>query len=98
MFGCDNAKLQSQAMAHGHVNSLSPGEARLTAAHQLRPPSMGRGWDYWVRQIEKAGLMPAKTANAAKSRPAPAKRMKPKTVQKKPIQKKPAKPTAQKRR
>ena len=27
VFGCDNAKLQSQAMAHGHVDLLSPGEA-----------------------------------------------------------------------
>jgi ribulose-5-phosphate 4-epimerase/fuculose-1-phosphate aldolase len=59
VFGCDNAKLLSQAIAHGHFDSLSPGEAKLTAAHQLRPPSMGRAWDYWVRQVEKAGLMPA---------------------------------------
>jgi ribulose-5-phosphate 4-epimerase/fuculose-1-phosphate aldolase len=69
VFGCDNAKLQSQAMAHGHVDALSPGEAELTGAHQLRPPSMGRAWDYWVRRIEKAGLMPA----VAKRKSAPAK-------------------------
>ena len=62
VFGCDNAKLHSQAIAHGHVDSLSPGEAKLTSAHQLRPPSMGRAWDYWVRQVEKAGLMPAQRA------------------------------------
>jgi hypothetical protein len=49
------------------VDALSPGEAKLTSAHQLRPPSMGRAWDYWVRQVEKAGLMPAKSAAAAKS-------------------------------
>ena len=67
VFSCDNAKLLSQAIAHGHVDSLSPGEAKLTSAHQLRPPSMGRAWDYWVRQVEKAGLMPAKRAAAAKS-------------------------------
>ncbi len=44
----------------GHVDSLSPGEAKLTSAHQQRPPSTNRAWDYWVRQVEKAGLMPAK--------------------------------------
>jgi HCOMODA/2-hydroxy-3-carboxy-muconic semialdehyde decarboxylase len=61
VFGCDNAKLQSQAMAHGHVDFLSPGEVALTSAHQLRPPSSNRAWNYWVRHVEKAGLMPAKS-------------------------------------
>ena len=75
VFGCDNAKLQSQAMAHGHVDSLSPGEAALTGAHQLRPPSMGRAWDYWVRQVEKAGLMPARrAATPDRAKPKPAKK------------------------
>jgi hypothetical protein len=27
---------------------------------------MGRAWDYWVRQVEKAGLMPARRATPAK--------------------------------
>jgi ribulose-5-phosphate 4-epimerase/fuculose-1-phosphate aldolase len=62
VFTCDNARLQSQAMAHGRVDALSPGEAKLTAAHQSRPPSTNRAWDYWVRQVEKAGLMPAPPA------------------------------------
>jgi hypothetical protein len=61
-------------MAMGRVDTLSPGEAKLTAAHQLRPPSTNRAWDYWVRQVEKAGLMPAKPANAAKRAAAPRKR------------------------
>ena len=65
VFTCDNARLQSQAMAHGRVDALSPGEAKLTSSHQLRPPSTNRAWDYWVRHIEKAGLMPAR--GAAKS-------------------------------
>src|SRR5580692_2499888 len=77
VFGCDNAKLLSQAIAHGHVDSLSPGEAKLTSAHQLRPPSMGRAWDYWVRQVEKADLMPARRATVAK-------RAAPKTAKKSP--------------
>jgi hypothetical protein len=81
VFGCDNAKLLSQAIAHGHVDTLSPGEVKLTSAHQLRPPSQGRAWDYWVRRVEKAGLMPkpAKVAAAsARPRPKPAKTSKPK--------------------
>src|SRR6202035_1105709 len=34
VFASDNCKLQTQAMAMGHVDSLSPGEVKLTAAHQ----------------------------------------------------------------
>ena len=82
VFGSDNCKLQSQAMAHGHVDSLSPGEIKLSAAHSMRPPSLGRAWDYWVRQVEKAGLMPAKSG--AKSSAAAAKRDKPKSAKKSP--------------
>jgi ribulose-5-phosphate 4-epimerase/fuculose-1-phosphate aldolase len=80
VFGCDNAKLLSQAIAHGHVDTLSPGEAKLTSAHQLRPPSQGRAWDYWVRRVEKAGLMPkpVKAAAAVRSKPKAAKTSKPK--------------------
>ena len=70
VFGSDNCKLLAQALAMGHVDSLSPGEAKLTSAHQQRPPSTNRAWDYWVRQVEKAGLMPkapARTAAVAKN-------------------------------
>jgi HCOMODA/2-hydroxy-3-carboxy-muconic semialdehyde decarboxylase len=77
VFGSDNCKLLSQAMAHGHVDSLSPGEIPLTAAHQERPPSTNRAWDYWVRQVEKVGLMPARAA-----RTVAAKRAKPKSARK----------------
>ena len=65
VFGSDNCKLLSRAIAHGHVDALSPGEITLTAAYQERPPSTNRAWDYWVRQVEKAGLMPAARAVAA---------------------------------
>jgi HCOMODA/2-hydroxy-3-carboxy-muconic semialdehyde decarboxylase len=97
VFGSDNCKLLAQAMAMGHVDSLSPGEAKLTAAHQQRPPSTNRAWDYWVRQVEKAGLMPARTANkpaanaASKKNAAPAKRAKTKTPKTKPDKPKSAK-------
>ena len=51
---------------HGHVDSLSPGEIELSAAHSVRPPSTNRAWNYWVRHVEKAGLMPAeKSAKSA---------------------------------
>ncbi len=72
VFSSDNCKLLSQALAHGHVDSLSPGEIKLTAAHQERPPSTNRAWDYWVRQIEKAGLMPANAKASAKPANKPA--------------------------
>ncbi len=65
VFCSDNCKLLSQAIAMGHVDSLSPGEAKLTSAHQLRPPSINRAWDYWVRQVEKARLMPAGSGAAS---------------------------------
>jgi hypothetical protein len=83
VFGSDNCKLLAQAMAMGHVDSLSAGEAKLTSAHQQRPPSTNRAWDYWVRQVEKAGLMPAKTAGktASKKSAAP-KRTSPKSAKK----------------
>jgi HCOMODA/2-hydroxy-3-carboxy-muconic semialdehyde decarboxylase len=77
VFSCDNARLQSQAMAHGHVDSLSPGEIKLSSAHQLRPPSCNRAWNYWVRHVEKAGLMPAPATPRRSA--AAAKRAKPKT-------------------
>ena len=77
VFGSDNCKLLSQAMAHGHVDSLSPGEITLTAAYQERPPSTNRAWDYWVRQVEKAGLMPTARAVAARrTKPKAAKKSK----------------------
>ncbi len=80
VYGCENAVLQSAAMAHGHVDSLSPGEIRLSSEHSVRPPSTNRAWDYWVRHVEKAGLMPAKAG--ARTNAAPAKRGKPKTAKK----------------
>jgi ribulose-5-phosphate 4-epimerase/fuculose-1-phosphate aldolase len=83
VFGSDNCKLLAQAMAMGHVDSLSPGEAKLTSAHQQRPPSTNRAWDYWVRQVEKAGLMPAPAAKtSSRKNAAAAKRAAPKSAKK----------------
>ena len=80
VYGCENAALQSQAMAHGHVDHLSPGEIQLSSEHSARPPSLNRAWDYWVRHVEKAGLMPAKSAakRAAKRQRAKAAAVRPK--------------------
>jgi ribulose-5-phosphate 4-epimerase/fuculose-1-phosphate aldolase len=66
MFGRDNAELQSAAIAHGLVTELSPREIELAIAHAARPAAIDRAWDYWLRQIEKAGLMPARGAAAEK--------------------------------
>jgi ribulose-5-phosphate 4-epimerase/fuculose-1-phosphate aldolase len=76
VFSCHNAKLQSQAMAHGHVDQLSPGEQKITEAGQLGPMPMERAWDYWVRQIEKVGLMPAKGSAKARATAKPAAKRK----------------------
>ena len=79
VYGCENAALQSKAMAHGHVDHLSPGEMKLSSEHSVRPPSTNRAWNYWVHHVVKAGLMPAKAgvkraaAGRAKTK-APAKR------------------------
>ncbi len=82
VYGCENAALQSKAMAHGHVDHLSPGEMKLSSEHSVLPPSTNRAWNYWVRHVEKAGLMPAKastkraaaSARRAKTKRVPAKR------------------------
>jgi HCOMODA/2-hydroxy-3-carboxy-muconic semialdehyde decarboxylase len=79
VFTCDNARLQSQAMAHGRVDALSAGEAKLTSSHQLRPPSTNRAWDYWVRQIESASSPRTKTG----AKRAPAKSARKSTVKSK---------------
>ncbi len=86
VFGCHNAMLQSQAMVHGHVDQLSPGEQELTEAGQLRPMPIERAWDYWVRHVEKAGLMPA--IATAKRKAAPAKAAAKRKTAKKPSAKK----------
>ena len=77
VFGCDNATLQSQAMAHGHVDSSVARRAEADVGAQLRPPSTNRAWDYWVRHVEQAGLMPAKAgAKRAKTQNDPQTRRK----------------------
>ena len=98
VFCSDNCKLLSQAMAMGHVDSLSPGEAALTSAHQLRPPSTNRAWDYWVRQVEKAGLMPAgnRAARGARSAARPTGKTAAATRARTPSAKRPAKRSAAK--
>jgi hypothetical protein len=84
VFACHSAELQTRAMVHGHVSSLSPGEIERSAAHSTRPVSIGRAWDYWVRHVERAGLMPpaAKASRKAPARAAAAKRSKPKSAKK----------------
>jgi ribulose-5-phosphate 4-epimerase/fuculose-1-phosphate aldolase len=92
VYGCENAKLQSAAMAHGHVDSLSPGEIKLSSEHSVRPPSTNRAWNYWVRHVEKAGLMPQPSGRSGAGKKAPAKR-----GAAKPAKKAPAKAKTRKR-
>jgi ribulose-5-phosphate 4-epimerase/fuculose-1-phosphate aldolase len=94
VFGCHNAKLQNAAIAHGHVDQLSVGEQKITEAGQLGPNPIERAWNYWVRQIEKVGLMPAKAA----ARKAAAKTASKKTASKKPSKAKTTKRATKKRR
>jgi hypothetical protein len=69
-------------MAHGHVDSLSPGEIALSSAHSVRPPSINRAWNYWIRHVEKAGLMPAVVGAAKRSGAAATRRSKSKAAPK----------------
>ena len=68
------------------IHRLSTGEQDITEAGQLRPMPIERAWDYWVRHIEKAGLMPEKPAKgkaaAAKTRTQTKTAKKRKTVKK----------------
>jgi ribulose-5-phosphate 4-epimerase/fuculose-1-phosphate aldolase len=64
LFGCDNAKLQSAAIAHGYLTQLSPGEIALSQARSLQPAPMERAWDFGVRHLERAGLMPRPSGRA----------------------------------
>jgi HCOMODA/2-hydroxy-3-carboxy-muconic semialdehyde decarboxylase len=89
VFMCHNAELQTRAMAHGHVGPLSAGEIDRSAAHSLRPASIGRAWDYWVRHVERAGLTPPPPAAVSSKAPA-------RTAAAKQSKAKPAKRTAQK--
>ena len=93
VFTCHNAELQTRAMVHGHVSSLSAGEIDRAAAHSTRPASIARAWDYWVRHVERAGLMPPAVAKSRKApvRAAAAKRSKPKAAKR-------AKPKSKRRR
>jgi HCOMODA/2-hydroxy-3-carboxy-muconic semialdehyde decarboxylase len=64
VFICHNAELQTRARIHGRIGPLSAGEIGLSSAHSLRPASVGRAWDYWVRHVARAGLMPPAAAMA----------------------------------
>jgi ribulose-5-phosphate 4-epimerase/fuculose-1-phosphate aldolase len=75
VYSCRNAELQSQAQVQGYIGRLTPGEAEMAAAANLRPGPMERAWDYWVGRLRRAGnhpaaSAPATTPSAAKKKPA----------------------------
>ena len=85
IYSCRNAELQSQAQAHGYVGRLTPGEAEMAAASNLRPGPIERAWDYWVGRLRRAGNYPApngratakRSTGAARTSATPSTRVKP---------------------
>lgn len=65
IYSCKNAELQTQAHGLGHVERLTPREAELAAAYNLRPGPIERAWEYWLRRMYKAyGIAPPATAKS----------------------------------
>jgi HCOMODA/2-hydroxy-3-carboxy-muconic semialdehyde decarboxylase len=76
IFMCHNAQYQLQAHALGKVVPLTSGETRLAGTINAMPNVVGRTWEYWCMRLERAGLLPARSAPArkpARSRPGKAK-------------------------
>ena len=78
IYSARNAEFQQRAYALGGVGALTAGEAVLAAKHNLQPGPVERGWEYWVRRLEKAeailhAAMRGKRA-APRRQTAPAKR------------------------
>ena len=69
IYSCRNAEMQTQAHSLGHVERLTPREAELAAAYNLRPGPIERAWEYWLRRMYKTyGITPPATvAKTAKS-------------------------------
>jgi HCOMODA/2-hydroxy-3-carboxy-muconic semialdehyde decarboxylase len=66
IFMCQNAIYQLQAHMLGHVDKLTPGEARLAGALNALPNVSGRTWEYWTMRLDDAGRLPPKGAAPAK--------------------------------
>ncbi len=53
-----NAELQLRASALGEVEQMTPGEAALAGAYNLKEKPMARAWEYWTTRLAKAGELP----------------------------------------
>jgi ribulose-5-phosphate 4-epimerase/fuculose-1-phosphate aldolase len=74
IFLCDNARYQLQAQLLGKVVPLTPGETRLAGSINAMPNVTGRTWEYWCMRLERAGLMPLRSARPQKSARSPARK------------------------
>ena len=54
VFSCRNADMQREAHALGGVSPLTPAEAELACAFNLRPKPMSRAWEYWTIRVRQA--------------------------------------------
>ena len=75
IFLCDNARYQLQAQLLGKVTPLTPGETRLAGSINAMPNVTGRTWEYWSMRLERAGLMPLRSARPQKSARSPARKV-----------------------
>jgi HCOMODA/2-hydroxy-3-carboxy-muconic semialdehyde decarboxylase len=80
IYSARNAEFQLRAQSLGGVGALTPGEAVLAAGHNLQPGPVERGWEYWVRRLEKAEAIVAAAMGGTRAAPshkaAPARRRK----------------------
>src|SRR5882672_7596344 len=66
IFLCDNARYQLQAQLLGKVVPLTSGETRLAGSINAMPNVTGRTWEYWCMRLERAGLLPPRSARPRK--------------------------------
>src|SRR5439155_24143818 len=66
IFLCDNARYQLQAQLLGKVVPLTSGETRLAGSINAMPNVVGRTWEYWCMRLERAGLLPPRSARPRK--------------------------------
>jgi HCOMODA/2-hydroxy-3-carboxy-muconic semialdehyde decarboxylase len=59
VFSARNAEYQVRAMALGKIDALRPGEVELAGQIASGTTGLDRSWEYWVRRLDRAGLMPA---------------------------------------
>jgi HCOMODA/2-hydroxy-3-carboxy-muconic semialdehyde decarboxylase len=54
IYACRNAQMQKEAQALGGVSPLTPKEAELAGAYNLREKPISRAWEYWSTRVKMA--------------------------------------------